>query len=88
MIVNPQKGPAPITLIFDETDTIRTKQIMPYLGPSYDWHGSVLTPQFFGYKSLTFHTSDGVEHTYTGKLPTAKQIEKEVFNVLDETKNE
>ena len=34
------------------------------MGPQYDWHGNIFTPEFFGYSSLTFELGDGTEYTY------------------------
>ena len=56
-----KKGPKPVLQISDECSEDITDKILPYLGPSYDFNGSKLTPKIFGYKTLTFEMSDGNE---------------------------
>jgi len=64
MLVVPKRGPAPVLQISDDESNDVTEQILPYMGPQYDWHGHKFTPQFFGHESLTFELMDGSEHTY------------------------
>ena len=64
MLVKPKRGPAPILQVSDDDENDVTDQILPYMGPQYDWHGHKFTPEFFGHKSLTFELMDGSEHTY------------------------
>jgi hypothetical protein len=64
MIVIPKRGPNPILQISNDLENDVTDLILPYMGPQYDWHGSIFKPEFFGYKSLTFELGDGTEHTY------------------------
>jgi hypothetical protein len=66
MVVVPKRGPTPVLQISDDDQNDVTEQVLPYMGPQYDWHGTRLTPQFFGHKTLTFELSDGTEHTYEG----------------------
>jgi hypothetical protein len=64
MIVVPKRGPAPILQISNDEDEDVTEEILPYMGPQYDWHCKNITPRFFGYKSLTFQLCDGTEQTH------------------------
>ena len=63
MIVIPKRGPAPVLQISDDEQNDVTSQILPYMGPQYDWHGSKFKPSFFGHKSLTIELSNGEEYT-------------------------
>jgi len=59
MIVKPRRGPKPILqIIADDKDDV-TDQIIPYVGPNYNWHGTSIKPRFFKYEKLTFEYSDG-----------------------------
>jgi hypothetical protein len=64
MIITPKLGPSPVLQISNDMEIDVTDHILPYMGPNYDWNGHKFSPQFFGYKSLTFELSDGTEHTY------------------------
>jgi hypothetical protein len=63
MLTVPKRGPAPILQISNDKDEDVTEQILPYMGPQYDWHGRNITPRFFSCKSLTFQLSNGKEQT-------------------------
>jgi hypothetical protein len=63
MVVIPKRGPTPVLQISNDEDIDVTSQILPYMGPQYDWHNNKLTPKFFNYKTLTFQLSDGTEYT-------------------------
>lgn len=67
MIVKPKRGPAPVLQVSNEEQLDVTSTIIPYMGPEYNWHHNKLSPQFFGYKSLTFELMDGSEQTYEEK---------------------
>ena len=56
-----KRGPPPILQISDENSEDRTKDILCYLGPSYNWHGNSVTPAILGYKSLVFECANGNE---------------------------
>lgn len=64
MLVTPQRGPAPVLQISNDEDEDVTEQVLPYLGPQYDWHNNRIAPEFFGCKTLTFELADGSEYTY------------------------
>lgn len=64
MIIIPKRGPSPVLQISDDEQNDVTSQVLPYMGPQYDWHGKKLSPMFFHHKSLTFELDDGSEHTY------------------------
>lgn len=59
LLVKPRRGPSPILQISNEKLEDITNEILPYMGPQYDWHGQKFTPKYFGCKSLTFECSDG-----------------------------
>lgn len=63
-VVKPQRGPPPVLQISNEKQEDVTDKVLPYMGPTYNWHGNIFTPKFFDYKTLTFELSDGTEHTY------------------------
>jgi hypothetical protein len=67
MIVKPKRGPTPVLQVSNEEQLDVTNTIIPYMGPEYNWHRVKLSPQFFGYKSLTFELMDGSEQTYEEK---------------------
>lgn len=64
MIIIRKRGPSPILQISNNFENDVTDQILPYMGPQYDWHGNKFTPEFFGYSSLTFELGNGTEYTY------------------------
>lgn len=66
MLVEPIKGPTPVLQIISDNSEDVTDIIMPYLGPRYDWHRSMISPNFFDQCSLTFELMDGSSHTYQG----------------------
>jgi hypothetical protein len=66
MIVVPKRGPIPVLQISNDRENDVTDYVLPYMGPQYNWHGSRLTPQFFGYHSLTFELGDGTDRIYEG----------------------
>lgn len=63
LIVNVKRGPSPVLQIIDHLNNDVSSDILPFLGPNYNWHNIQFTPDFFGYKSLTFEISDGTEYT-------------------------
>ena len=64
MLVRPLRGPAPVLQVINDQDDDVTDEVLPYMGPRYDWHNVKISPKFFGYNSLTFELKDGSEHTY------------------------
>ena len=58
-----KRGPSPVLQIINDSNEDITNIISPYIGPSYDWHNSKLTPSFFGYEHLTFELSNGNNFT-------------------------
>jgi hypothetical protein len=67
LVVNVTRGPSPVLQIINDTNDDVTSQIMPYLGPSYNWHNTPFTPEFFGLESLTFEVADGTEYSVQNK---------------------
>ena len=64
MIVIPKRGPPPVLQIINDHDIDITDYVLPYMGAQYDWHGTKLTPRFFGSQTLTFNFIDGSEKTF------------------------
>ncbi len=67
MVVIQKRGPTPVLQVSNDLQTDVTDQVLPYMGPQHDWHGTRFSPEFFGHQSLTFELSDGTEHTYEGE---------------------
>lgn len=65
MIVIPRRGPAPVLQVID--DEIRediSDDVIPYMGPRYDWHNSDINfSDVFGRKKLVFELSNGEEQS-------------------------
>ena len=78
MIVMPRRGPAPVLQVID--DELRedvSDDIIPYMGPRYDWHNSDITfSEVFGRKRLVFELSNGEEQS----CETSKQQSKKDQN--------
>ena len=64
LIVDSKTNTSNIICIINEEDEDVTDKIMPYLGPSCDWHGKIISPYYFGMNSITFELSNGKSKTY------------------------
>lgn len=64
MIVNHDRGPCPILQVTDGEHEDMTDTVIPYLGPSNDWHNHKFNPKFFGKESMTFELANGEEKTF------------------------
>jgi archaellum component FlaF (FlaF/FlaG flagellin family) len=64
MNVKPTRGPTRILQISDENLNDVTDDIVPFMGPTYNWYHEDVTPSTFNHKSLTFETSLGEELTF------------------------
>jgi hypothetical protein len=64
MVVKTQRGPIPVIQVSNDKQDDITDKILPYMGPKYNWHGNVFTPEFFGCDLLIFEMSDGTEHAF------------------------
>lgn len=67
MLVKQTKGPNPFVKISNEMNIDITKDILPYIGPQYNFHGSNLTPKSLHCKSLTFTLNNGKTFVYQEK---------------------
>jgi hypothetical protein len=67
MRVKPKRGPSPVLQISNEEQSDVTDQVLPYMGPSYDWHGNTFSPDCFGHQTLVFEFADGSEITFEQK---------------------
>ena len=65
IISKKQRGPSPILQISNELDVDVTQDILPFLGPGYDWHCNTFTPFDFGYNSLIFEMHNGNGYTFS-----------------------
>jgi hypothetical protein len=76
MIAEPATGPPPFFEIRDHTGKDITDKIVPYIGPSWDWHGKAVTPRFFGVASIIF-LCDTADHKFDEYevLPPLKELE-------------
>ena len=62
MIVRPVRGPSPVLQVISDNEEDITLQVLPYLGPRYDWHKTnVSFQETFGSKRLTFEIANGDE---------------------------
>lgn len=64
MIVKPIRGPKPILQIIDDESNDITDDVLPYLGPNFNWHGHKFSLDFFNKKEITFQMFDGTTKTY------------------------
>lgn len=64
MIVKPSLGPSKILLISDEHNNDITTEILPYLGPQYNFHGNDYSPNFFKENIMKFELSSGEQKTF------------------------
>ena len=73
LLIRPKRGPSPILQVSNEKSEDLTDEIMPYLGPKYNWHGDSFNPKFFGCESLTFECANGKSEIFKNeeicKLP-------------------
>ena len=67
LVVNVTRGPSPVLQIINDTNDDVTYEVLPYVGPNYNWHNSSFTPEFFGFESLTFELADGTEYSVQNK---------------------
>jgi hypothetical protein len=71
MIVKPKRGPSPVIQISNENQEDVTDQVLPFMGPTYNWHGNTtFSPNFFNYQSLIFEFADGSEKVFHQKAHT------------------
>lgn len=60
MVVEPMRGPSPVLQVISDEEEDVTNKVLPYLGPRYDWHGTVIDFfSTFGSADLTFNLSSG-----------------------------
>jgi len=61
MLVTPTRGPTPISNITNQNGENITDQILPFMGPKYDWHGHVPKAALFGHTKIIIQNHDGTE---------------------------
>lgn len=59
LVVNVTRGPSPVLQVINQSNEDITTKIMPYIGPDYNWHNSLFTPEFFNCDNLSFELADG-----------------------------
>lgn len=64
LVVKNKKGPCPVFLVLDENYKDITDEIIPYLGPNYDWHNSSFCPSFWNKKKMIFEISSGEQKIF------------------------
>ena len=64
ILIKPKRGPKPIIDCVDENDNDLTLEILPYVGPEHNFHGSKLSPRFFGRQKLIMNLSNGEEREF------------------------
>lgn len=72
MRVKPHRGRPWVTKITDSEGNDVTKEIRPYMGPQYDWHGNTFASHDFGHSELTFTLQHGSVHTEQGTIEVSK----------------
>ena len=61
MRIKPKKGPKGIIEALDENDEDITSDIVSYLGPESNFHGSKISPESLGKKRIFIFTTEGTE---------------------------
>lgn len=74
MIATPPRGPQSYYEIRNQDDDDVTDIVEKYIGPAGDWHGSQLTPAFFGYTKLTFVCDEDYEFSANETIPPLKEL--------------
>jgi hypothetical protein len=64
LLIKPKRGPVPILQISNEKSEDVTNEVLPFMGPQYDWHGQKFTPCSFNCKVLTFECADGSSQSF------------------------
>jgi hypothetical protein len=60
MVVIPVRGPSPVLQVINDSEEDVTDKVLPYLGPRYDWHGSLLAfSSAFSSDKLAFNLDSG-----------------------------
>ena len=57
--INVKRGPIPIYKICDGEQNDITDMILSFMGPNYDWHNNIFTPEDLGFESIIFELSNG-----------------------------
>lgn len=61
MLVSPKRGPRPVLSIKNQKGECITEQVLPFMGPKYDWHGHIPNASLFGCTKIILENSDGTE---------------------------
>lgn len=64
MIITQYRGPSPVLQVINEAQEDVTDDIIPYMGPQYNWHKSDISPALLGYNTLIFELGNGKEKIY------------------------
>ena len=64
LLVKPKRGPSPVIQVINEEQEDVTSEVLPYMGPCYNWHNNDMKfNSFFNSETLTFNMSSGNEIT-------------------------
>ena len=65
MIIKPKRGPAPVLQVIDDLGFDVTNEVLPYMGPNFDWHHNrdLNFEEVFDSTDLTFNMASGDAHT-------------------------
>jgi len=76
MIITPRKGPAPVLQVINDAQEDVTREVLPYMGPRYDWHHiDFYFQDQLGSKQLIFELDNGEEVVYRrSRMLTSKFI--------------
>ena len=69
IVITSKRGPRKVIQCFDADMTDCTEMISSYLGPSEDFHGQALSPNYFNKDVLTFSMSNGDEKSFNKDDP-------------------
>lgn len=67
MLVSPTRGPALVLQVSNELQNDITDEIIPFLGPNYNFHGQDFSPNYLNHQLLTFELFNGEEKTFEKK---------------------
>ena len=67
VIIITKRGPCPVLQVRNRDDEDITAQVLPYLGPNYDWHTYRFDTDFFNTDFLTFELADGTQKIFESK---------------------
>lgn len=64
IIIPRSRGPCKITDIVDSQENSIYEKLIPFLGPSHDFHKTIITPKILGVDKLTIYYVSGETDTF------------------------